>query len=445
MTTKHKIFPNGLKLVYEHNSNNITSLNIVVNVGSKNENSELHGASHFIEHMLFKGTTNLPETKMISSIFDKIGAFINAHTFINYTCYVSKFESGYFNTCFNTLVDMLLHSRFEREDFDLEKNVIVEEIKRQMDNTEAFINTKIYDLMFNNTDIGKSIGGSPDTVLSLEYEAVLNYYKHYYKPSNMVVSICSNLSFEEIITNINKSDLINLKTIATTYTYEPNYIVKKSNIRNIRLFDRNLEQIHLALGFKVCDMYNKDKYSLDILRIILSGNMSSILFSSLREENGLTYNISIDNTLFKEYGIFAIITSVDRNKLLNFKDAGTANKGALEIIISELNKIIKNGINEEQLNIAKGYLKGVLTLSLEDSSSITEFNGMNVLYNFQEKEISLQNLYESVYESITLENINSVIKKYISRDNIYSYYVGPKEYITNDDISEIIKIENILY
>ena len=192
-------------------------------------------------------------------------------------------------------------------------------------------------------------------------------------------------------------------------------------------------------------MYNKDKYSLDILRIILSGNMSSILFSSLREENGLTYNISIDNTLFKEYGIFAIITSVDRNKLLNFKDAGTENKGALEIIISELNKIIKNGINEEQLNIAKGYLKGVLTLSLEDSSSITEFNGMNVLYNFQEKEISLQNLYESVYESITLENINSVIKKYISRDNIYSYYVGPKEYITNDDISEIIKIENILY
>tara|TARA_B110000908_G_C10051135_1_gene356232 strand:+ start:44 stop:655 length:612 start_codon:yes stop_codon:yes gene_type:complete len=200
----------------------------------------------------------------------------------------------------------------------------------------------------------------------------------------------------------------------------------------------------MSLGFKVCDMYNDDKYSLDILRIILSGNMSSILFSSLREKNGLTYNISIDNTLFKKYGIFAISTSVDRNKLLNFTNKGVINKGALEIIILELNKIIKNGITKEQLGIAKGYYKGILSLSLEDSSSITEFNGINVLYKFNESKIALKDLYNTVYADITLKNINSVINKYITGDNIYSYYVGPEKYITNDNINTIIRIEDSL-
>tara|TARA_B110000208_G_scaffold181945_1_gene233180 strand:+ start:5156 stop:6499 length:1344 start_codon:yes stop_codon:yes gene_type:complete len=444
MIPVHKEFSNGLKLVYEHNTDNITSVNLFVEVGSLNESPDLHGASHFIEHMLFKGTKKLPETKMISSVFDKIGAFINAHTFINYTCYVSKFESGYFDICFNTLVDMLLNSLFKRADFDLEKNVIVEEIKRQMDNTEAFISTKIYNLLFNNTDVGKSIGGTPDTVLNLEYQQVVDYYKYFYKPANIIVSICSNLSFDEIVNKIAVSELIKNDTSDIVYNYLPNYAITKNSIRNIRFFDRDLEQIHMSLGFKVCDMYNDDKYSLDILRIILSGNMSSILFSSLREKNGLTYNISIDNTLFKKYGIFAISTSVDRNKLLNFTNKGVINKGALEIIILELNKIIKNGITKEQLGIAKGYYKGILSLSLEDSSSITEFNGINVLYKFNESKIALKDLYNTVYADITLKNINSVINKYITGDNIYSYYVGPEKYITNDNINTIIRIEDSL-
>ena len=181
-----------------------------------------------------------------------------------------------------------------------------------------------------------------------------------------------------------------------------------------------LEKTYLAVGFRVCSRSDKDYYLLDILRIILSGNMSSLLFVELREKNGLTYTVNIDYDTFDTIGNFIILTNVDKNRLLKKGN----NNGALSVIIDVLKNIKKSGITEKQLSIAKGYLKGILTLTVEDTNTIAQVNGNRYLFNERDKNVPLHNIYEKRYKNITVSQVNKVIKKYFIKKNMSSVYLG---------------------
>ena len=176
----------------------------------------------------------------------------------------------------------------------------------------------------------------------------------------------------------------------------------------------------MAIGFTVCNRFSPDYFGLDILRIILTGNMSSLLFMELREKNGLTYTVGIDFSTYDTVGNFVIITNVDKNRVVCKGKV----VGAVDIIINIFKKLKLKGITQHQLKIAKGYLKGVLSLSTEDTFNLSNINGQRALFNNPDKNIPLGDIYEKRYKSITLSQINSLINKYFIQANMSSVYLG---------------------
>lgn len=422
-------FDNGLKLIYQNGlSSNISSINIFCDVGSNYEDDKLSGVSHFIEHMVFKGTPSLPTSKDISVIFDSIGAYINAYTDKNATCYITKCDSSYFERCLFTLSDIMLNSTFDKNEFEKEKYVVIEEINRSKDNTSSYLNDKYYELVFESSSLARPIGGNENTILNYKYDDVLDYYKNFYIPEKMVISVCTNIPYLDVINIIKNSHFIQKKYtpyINKVKEYVVDSTIQIQNKINIDVIDRNLEQTHIAIGFRTVDMYNNDRYILDMIEYILSGNMSSRLFINLREKNGLTYNIDIDNSNYEFSGTFVILTSVDKNKVIRNGNK----KGAIPIIIDTLNDLIDNGITDDELNKIRGFIKGSITLDYEDTLNISEYNGRMVLFDYPIM-IPINKLYD-VYQSITIEDINNTIRKYFKKSRMNVFIIGEKINTTN--------------
>lgn len=417
MAIKQHTFNNGLRVVYQKNTSAVSALEIFVKVGSINEPKHLGGISHFIEHMVFKGTKTNPESNIISQIFDSKGAYINAHTLLDHTVYTVKCDSSYLEVCMKTLIDMVFNSLMEKNEVSKERGVVVEEIKIHKDNPVSRTYEAIYKLMFGSSGLGRPVGGTPTQIKSYKYSDVVSYYKHFYVPQNMVISVCTNIPFKRII-KIIKNSTNNSKTIRPT-KYVPK-LTFKTTPNSIKCINTKLEKTYMAIGFTVCNRFSPDYFGLDILRIILTGNMSSLLFMELREKNGLTYTVGIDFSTYDTVGNFVIITNVDKNRVVCKGKV----VGAVDIIINIFKKLKLKGITQHQLKIAKGYLKGVLSLSTEDTFNLSNINGQRALFNNPDKNIPLGDIYEKRYKSITLSQINSLINKYFIQANMSSVYLG---------------------
>ena len=419
MSIKSYTFKNGLEFVYQKNHFNSSSINIFVKVGSINEPPHLNGISHFIEHMVFKGTEKRKTSEEISQTFDSVGAYINAATTIDNTFYTAKCDSDYLELCVETLMDMILNSKLEKEEIKKEKNVVIEEIRIVKDSPTNYINELAYKILFSKSSLAQPIGGTDKIIKKYKYKDIIEYYKYFYRPENMVVSICSNIPFSKIKKIIQKNNKKQFLVKVDIDKFKPNTEIKLPRNQMI-IKHAPLGKTYLALGFRVCGRHNKDFYALDLLRIILTGNMSSLLFVELREKNGLTYSIGIDYDTYDTVGNFIIITNVDKHRLIK----KGRQSGALNIIIDILKTLKSKGVTEKQLKIAKGYLKGVLTLSLEDTSTLSQINGHRYLFNASDKNIPLDKIYDKRYKNITVDQINDVIKKYIVRENMSSAYLG---------------------
>ena len=423
-------YPNGLKLVYQRIpqkvSQPLTAISVFCKVGSNNEPKPLHGVSHLIEHMMFKGTENISDTKGIAKIFDSVGAYFNAYTDKNVTCYTVKTDSEYIDKIFETLTDMLCNSKFEEKEFEREKKVVVEEIDRAKDNTGRYINDKIYTLLFKGDRLENPIGSVPEIILKYKYSTSKEYFDNFYKPDNMVISICSDKPFEDIKALIEKTYLITKQTTPfknNDYQYEGT-LEKQTDMR-IKTLNRKLEQSHIAFGFRTCDLYDPDTYILDIIRIVIAGNMSSRLFINLREKNGLTYNVSVDKSEYETSGMFCILTSVDHSKIISYKKDGKDADGAIRIIVQTLNDIITNGITQEELDKAKGYIRGSVNLSNEDSLNISDYNGRMVVLN-RKFILPIKQVHRLRYSHVPLDVVNNVVQKYFRKDLLSLFIIGDK-------------------
>ena len=437
------VFENGLKLIYQKRPDPLTAVSIQCCVGSVNEptklngNINLNGISHMIEHMMFKGTTNIRDTKGIAKIFDSIGAYFNAYTDKNITSYTVKSSSEHIEIIIKTLADMLMNSLFLKKEFELEKNVVNEEIIRAIDNTAGHLNSEIYSLYFKGNNLANSVGGVPKVISKYDHAEAKKYYKTFYKPSNMVVSICSDLDIEKIKKTIESSYLITKKSskfVNTLYTNN-NPIAKQVGIRS-KAINRKLEQTHIGLGFRTTNMYNDDKYLLDIARVILAGNMSSRLFTDLREDRGLTYTIHIDASEYRPSGHFTILTSVDKNRLIEYNDNNETKLGALKVIKQSLDTFIKDGITQDELDKAKGYIDGKLVLANEDALNISDYNGKLLAFD-HDYIIPIQRLFKIKYSLITRKAVNDAIKKYFKKDRMSIFLIGDK---VSDQIREAVNI-----
>jgi predicted Zn-dependent peptidase len=420
-------FPNGFRIIYEtpRNSISITSIQVFCKIGSAMETDETRGISHFIEHMAFKGTKRLPTSKDISKTYDEIGAYFNATTEKSYTNYIVKCEDEHIKNCILVLGDMLLNSVFDKGEFEKEKKVVVEESILLEDSGENIV-ADMYDASVYK---GSSYANSIDTLAyhkpgSLEYSQVLQFYKTFYKPSNMVLSVVSHVPFSKFIDIVSHSDFT--KTIPNSpfvhcpnpiMSYdpqtEPQYIIKPR---------KGLNTLHLIIGFRTCSQYSPDKYALNLLGNILGGFMNARLFAILREANGLTYSSYADTSYYSILGDFSVCAETDPAKLLKNKGKG---KGVLPLIVDIIVDLQKHGVSASELRIAKSNMKGSMAIEEEDNDNACFHNGSKMLlYDDGTPIISYHDRYDKHYKSITQQNIHDVIKKYFTKQNMTVCILG---------------------
>ena len=364
------------------------SIGIWVKAGAVDESNSVSGISHYIEHMLFKGT-NERNAKQIAEDVDKIGGQINAFTGKEATCYYIKILTSNTEKAVQILLDMFLNSKFDDKEMIKEKQVILEEIKMIEDSPEDDVHDIICELIFKGHALEHSIIGTPKSLKSIEREDVLKYIEEEYTRDNIVISVSGNFKEEEIcalfddkLKSLKRDKLLKQEMHAT---YTPNYKVKVKDI----------EQTHICLGTRTFGLADDRHYTLVLLNNIMGGSMSSRLFQNIREEKGLAYSVYSMVNSFVQEGYFNIYAGVSHDKI----------KDVILAIKEELISLKDKGISEDELSIAKEQLKSSYIFSQEN------VNGR--MFSIGKSTILLGKIYtpEEIIEGIdrvSMEDINQL-------------------------------------
>ena len=398
-----KKLDNGIPVLIDNiESINTVSLGIFVNTGSRNEYPEESGVSHYIEHMMFKGTETRT-AKEISEIIDNEGGMINAYTSRDLTVYYIQMLSNKIGTGIDVLSDMFMNSTFSEENLEKERNVIIEEIRMYDDIPEEIIHDE--NVKYAVTGVqSNSVLGTIESLKGITRERFLKYFNEQYIASNLVISVAGKVDVDEIYTLLNKGlgkfrDSSFRRDIDTSFTINggENIIKKDTN------------QVHLCFNTRGNGVKDDMKYPGAIISSVLGGNMSSRLFQKIREERGLAYSVYSYGTAFLEGGLFTIYAGTTKESY----------KEVLEIIKNEFNDIGENGISESELQKSKNQFLSMLTFSLESSKG--KMSRMANSYLLYDEVIDIDEIIEKI-EKITLEDIKKTAE-YLFQEEYYSYTV----------------------
>ncbi|MDP2945644.1 MAG: pitrilysin family protein [Atribacterota bacterium] len=379
-----------------------------IGAGSRYEAQKHQGISHFIEHMLFKGTNKRKSTLEISQVIEGIGGEINASTSKETTYLYAKVPQEQFKTAFDVLADIILNSLMREEDIHKEKNIIIEEIKKYQDIPEELVEILLDKIMWKNHPLGKPILGDEKSVSNIQREDLLSYINTFYRPNNLVISVAGNIKIEEVILQVDKYFKIIEKGEVK------NYLPAKDNQKNtqIGIKFKKSNQAHLSFGFPGISRLDPDKYSVDLLDIILGSGLSSRLFQKIRVRKSLAYDIHSFIQYFNDISSFNIYAGIDSSKL----------RETIQTILEELNKIKDNNLKEDELRKAKEMYKGALSLSLESTLSRAFWLGNRML--LYGRTSTFDEIKEKI-EEVKVKDIQKMAQNIFTKDKINLSIVGP--------------------
>ncbi|MBK3494339.1 insulinase family protein [Viridibacillus sp. YIM B01967] len=396
MVTKH-ICANGVRIVAEDIPHvRSVAIGIWVNVGSRYEQPHENGMTHFIEHMLFKGTETR-SAKDIAEAFDRIGGQLNAFTSKENTCYYGVVLDHHAKKAIEMLADMFFHSKFAPEDIDKERQVILEEIAMTEDVPDEDVDERLWQGMFPNNALGAPILGTAETLQTFNRENILAYMHKHYRPEQIVVSVAGHLSssliqmIEELFDQFPNTAKLK-PTILTLPTFVPAKIEKTSHV----------EQSHLALGYPGLGMEAPNLLSLVVLNSVLGDSMSSRLFQEVREEKALAYSVYSYYSAYQDTGAFVIYAGTSPHQLPLLQ----------QTIYQSIDTICRDGITEKELMFAKEQLESNLLLGLETSYDYMNRNAKNELvfgYNRTIEE-ALAELQE-----VTVQSVGQIITEHLKQ------------------------------
>lgn len=379
-----------------------------IGAGSRYEIQKYQGISHLIEHMLFKGTNKRKNTLEISQAIEGIGGEINASTSKETTHIYAKVPQKQFKTAFDVLADIILNSVMREDDLRKEKNVIIEEIKKYEDIPEELVEILLDRIMWKNHPLGRSILGDEKSVSNIQREDLLSYKNRFYCPNNLVISVAGNIKIAEVILQIEKY-------FKRTENGEiKKYLPVKDNQKTtqIGIKFKKSKQTHLSFGFPGISRLDPDKYSLDLLDIILGSGLSSRLFQKIRVEKSLAYDIHSFVQYFNDTGSFNIYAGISSNKI----------KETIQTILEELNKMEEDVLKEDELRKAKEMYKGVLSLSLESTLSNAFWLGNRMLLCGRP---STFDEIKGKIEEVKVKDIQRMAQNIFTKDKINLSIVGP--------------------
>ena len=478
MSIKTHTFDNGFRIIYEKPNNNtpLSSIQLFCDVGSVHEYDGIRGASHFIEHMCFKGTKRFHQSKDILLSFDKLGADFNAYTEKRMTCYHINCDKEHIDNCIQLISDMLLNSIFDKKEYKKEYEVVLEENIRNENDPDVIADENLDVLLYKGSSYEFHIDNINFHKIPLKYKDVLEYYNKFYIPNRFVLSIASNISFDKIISFVKKSYFMkNNNTnitplhICNAQSVSPRslitaHIVGVLNVQRCnkeillpRSINLNIEpqneiqyNLHkkvgivttvLYIGFRTCNDLCIDKYSLKLLNTMFDG-LSGKLSILLRENNGLTYTSSVSVNFYENIGDFVISAETDSKKLLKNGNK----KGVLPLIIELLNDLITKGVTNKEVEMAKKIKFEKMNISNQDNYTLAEHNGKEMLlYGDNHNFVSHSDLFDTYYKDLNKTDINNVIQKYFIPTNMSVSIVGEEIPSLHVVKTECEKLQNTKY
>ncbi len=396
---------NGIRILMEKiDYVKSASIGIWVNIGSNNETEETNGLSHFIEHMLFKGTKNRKAIE-IAEDMDNLGGQLNAFTSKECTCFYVKVLDENIKEAVDILSDMFFNSLFQQEEIDKEISVVIEEIKMYEDSPEDIVHDKLTEVVFNNSPMAYNILGTEENLRTFTTEKVLNYMKEKYSPHNTVIAIAGNFDEEAFV------NLVNEKFRHWQNSHIAHVDKEAEYVRNVVGINKDLEQLHMCIGNRTMGRHDKNYYPLLVLNNIFGGTMSSRIFQEVREKKGLVYSIYSFVSNYSNTGIFSIYAGMSYN----------CAEDALRTILKEMVSMKKGNITLKEFNRSKQQIKGNYILGLESTSSrMSAIGRRELLYN----EIQYPEEVIEKINNVKLEDVLEVANELFDINNLSVTFTG---------------------
>jgi predicted Zn-dependent peptidase len=381
---------------------------IMLAAGSRYETPETNGIAHFSEHMFFKGTERRPTARDISAEIDAVGGEFNAFTGKEYTAYYVRCATEYRDVALDVLVDMLRHAKFDPEEIEREKGVILEEMNMYVDTPRDYI-SRVYDeLLYADEPLGWNILGTKETIQAASRDTFRDYVGHWYTPERIVVGLAGNLG-EAPVEKI--QELLGDLAQSPTGTPPPSDFARNGRVR---VHEKVSDQAHLCLGVRGYPIQHPDRYSVEILRTVLGGGMSSRLFTEVRERRGLAYYVFAANQAYTDSGTLYSQAGVDLKRI----------DEAVTTILEELRKIAAEPVPPDELEKARSYAKGRFVLSLESPQGTNMFGLRREVLEGQATEPAdvLTEL-----DKVTAEDVQRVGQDLMREDAFRLALIGPFE------------------
>ena len=376
-------------------------------VGSRDEPDNLAGTSHFLEHLLFKGTPTR-SAKDIADAFDAVGGDINAFTGKEYTCFYSRVLDDDLPMAFDVLSDMVKNSVVDPEELESERKVILEEIAMHEDAPDELVHDLFYRSLWAQHPLGRPVLGYNDTVGGVSRDEVVGYWQDRYAPPNLVVAAAGHVDHDDLVGRVEAVFSERRGTRTSRDGGAP------KTMRGVKVYKRPTEQAHIIVGTPALPRAHPDRHALGVLDTVIGGGMSSRLFQEIREKRGLAYSVYSYRSLYADAGSFAVY-------------AGTTPQNAetvIDLVQEEVASVLEDGITATELERAKGHAKGALVLSSEDPGSRMNRLGRQQLTTGE--ILSIDELIEK-FDQVTMDDVKRVADDVLGKRDLQITVVGPFE------------------
>jgi len=406
---KKTTLKNGLRIItLPQKSTEAVTVLVLVGTGSKYETKETSGISHFLEHMLFKGTSKRPDKLKIAETLDKIGGLYNAFTSEDYTGYFAKTAFTKLDTALDWVSDIYLNSTLPEKEIARERGVITEEINMIYDNPMYWVTLLWNNLLYGDQPAGWDIAGTKESIAAISRKDLSDYMKTQYVASNTIVCVAGKIDNDLATKQIAKR----FSRISTDKFKEKSQVIEKQNSCQSLLAFKQTDQTHFCLGVRGYNLFSPQKYAQEILGVILGGMMSSRLFMEIRENLGLAYYIKTSVEANPDTGFLVTQAGVDNKKA----------EKAILAVLKEYKKVSSKKIPLTELKKAKEYLKGRMALILEPSDALASFYGLQDL--LENKILTTKEIYAKINE-VSASDVQAVAQDIFRPAKLNLALVGP--------------------
>ena len=359
---RRSVLPGGVRVLTEAMpGQRSTSIGFWVGVGSRDEAEGRHGSTHFLEHLLFKGTARR-DAMAIASAFDEVGGESNAATAKESTCYYARVLDSDLPMAIDVIADMVTGALIDPDELEQERGVILEEIAMDMDDPADLCHERFTEAVLAGHPLGRPIGGTPEAILAVSRDAVLEHYRRYYRPEELVITAAGGLDHDQVCTLVLEAleragwELSDTAQPAPRRSTAPAAIPA---VGSVEVINRPVEQANVVLGCQALTATDERRFVMSVLNTILGGGMSSRLFQEIREKRGLAYSTYSFSSAYSDAGFFGMYAGCSPSRT----------REVIDLLVAELERLAEHGVDEAELAKALGQISGGIVLGLEDSGS----------------------------------------------------------------------------